>query len=92
MIENVVKCPLQDDFIAYELHGLVRNTTFVTDHFFRLKEKFGNLGLSLELLMYYTCSLNSNVMTSNGLEQEQRLSLQVYESHIYVYDEINLYE
>ena len=31
-------------------------------------------------------------MTSNGLEQEQRLSLQVYESHIYVYDEINLYE
>ena len=28
----------------------------------------------------------------NGLEQEQRLSLQVYESHIYVYDEINLYE
>ena len=31
-------------------------------------------------------------MSSNGLEQEQRLSLQVYESHIYVYDEINLYE
>ena len=31
-------------------------------------------------------------MTSNGLEQEQRLILQVYESHIYVYDEINLYE
>lgn len=30
-------------------------------------------------------------MTSNGLEQEQRLSLQVYENHIYVYDEINLY-
>ena len=35
---------------------------------------------------------NSTVMTSNGLEQQQRLSLQVYESHIYVYDEINLYE
>ena len=53
VIENVVKCPLQDDFIAYELHGLVRNTTFVTDHFFRLKEKFGNLGLSLFLLYTY---------------------------------------
>ncbi len=51
-----------------------------------------HVSLSLELLMYYTCFPNSNVMTSNGLEQEQRLSLQVYESNIYVYDEINLYE
>lgn len=40
MIENVVKCPLQDDFIAYELHGLVRNTTFVSESFFGQKKKF----------------------------------------------------